>query len=1350
MAAKKTGSTKSTSKVSQQETKKTVKKSSIKNSDDILIDNNIKKNRAIKIKLANLTSTNPKDVCIKSKLSKYSIDISKFVDFNDLYSFYIDPNEQLTFKNLTLNAKDIHDYLLNTKTIEDFLNCLDDNDIAISEAKKNELYKDFDGIKNKIIQNISNSSFDQKRKFDIIIKQNKNILDNTGVYSLFIATNFVVGCTTHGILLNAPLILYPVELSYNGGTFIVEHIKSNFVVNEKLFTLLKKEYSLNWVINDVAKITDVKKLIALITKDTGVKVEFKSTNKHEFVEFSNNDILKMTTFHVYDSALLGIYEPSGGALKENLEKLVEMNVDPFVGENEYSETRFINEETKGQSLIEIGRPLNIYQKYAIRSSLAQNTLIYGPPGTGKSEVIANIIVNAMFNLKSVLIVSEKKAALNVLHERLQEIAKFALFIYDLDDKQSFYSKIAELGDKIINFRYNEKGVVVAKNINLKNKIESFEEWIKVQESHKELRSYIHELLVLNKSVDSLGTTFSQYVDSNVDIDKKLLKYTKDTNMIEKIEELMYKYSFINPDNFFSKFNDYRDFMLTHSIRDKNISVKTLKKEKFNLISLQINHNILEYIIENEKIINSDLKKLNLLFEKYNLNNDNEFKSLLNSNFDLLIKQYLSVQNFKKSYPQLANDTDFVEFMIEQYDKLLDFVSTYEKADQDKKVILYNNFLNSKKISKFSLFKSKSELTPNDIYNKIQAMKSFAEIPHARYKYILDFIKSKIDYIYKNNVIIYSNQWLLKPYIKDLGIKHLVFFDEEDVDVLTPVSSLNGEMFNKFKIIINYEREIIVKFHNLMMVDVNKLITKDRNLISLATKEASKHLEELYIEYLKSVISKLTDDEWKKMQEVFSIAKRNSRNNSSIKDFVQHYYKELSVIFPIWISLPELVAQTLPLEKGMFDYGIFDEASQMFVERSYPLVYRCKNNIVAGDDKQLKPTSFFSSRVNENSSQYDLADNDQVDSLLDRAKVSLWSSYNLRNHYRSEHRDLIQFSNDFVYDHKLHFATKNGINGSGIDVVNVKNAVSVDSVNDVEAHKVIDLLNENIDKYNKIIVITFGVKQSQYIETLIFKLVNSTSPIYRKLSNNELIITNLENVQGNEGDLVILSTTFAPGLDGLFRNSYGPLMMDGGINRLNVAITRAKQKMIIVKSICASDMSVNRNNINAVVLRSFFEYCDRINDKENINDSTSTNKSSSSMFKNEIGRWLLSILYDKQNELELVNNYDIGSRVMDFAIIDKKTNKVELALLIHKWKKDMSLQEYLESVDNFYFFVDRGYKSIRIEEYNWIYNSKEIKTMINNAIKTIMKEKQDLLDQELQAQKTILDKKEEKPTKSKTK
>ena len=111
MAAKKTGSTKSTSKVSQQETKKTVKKSSIKNSDDILIDNNIKKNRAIKIKLANLTSTNPKDVCIKSKLSKYSIDISKFVDFNDLYSFYIDPNEQLTFKNLTLNAKDIHDYL---------------------------------------------------------------------------------------------------------------------------------------------------------------------------------------------------------------------------------------------------------------------------------------------------------------------------------------------------------------------------------------------------------------------------------------------------------------------------------------------------------------------------------------------------------------------------------------------------------------------------------------------------------------------------------------------------------------------------------------------------------------------------------------------------------------------------------------------------------------------------------------------------------------------------------------------------------------------------------------------------------------------------------------------------------------------------------------------------------------------------------------------------------------------------------------------------------------------------------------------------------------------------------------
>ena len=469
---------------------------------DILTRKQTKKdNRAIKIKLANLTTTNPKDMCIKAKLTKDTIDLSRFVDYNTVQNFIQNPSATIEFKNLSMNSSDIDYYLNSAKNPGEFLICLQNYDIPISESKKNDLYKDFESAKVKIIQSISNKTFDQKRKFDAIIRKNKNIVDNTGVYSLYLATNFLVGCTKTGVLLNSPIILFQVEMNFASGKYVLKHSKNKFVVNEKLLTLLKKEFNLNWIVSDLAKIDDYSKLLKIIKKDIDIPIKSKSTENHEFKEFGNSELSKFTELEIYDSSLLGIYEPSGGALKENLERLVDLNVDPFVSQNEYSDTKFINQEINGEPLIEIGRPLNIYQKYAIRSALYQNTLIYGPPGTGKSEVIANIIANAIVNLKTVLVVSEKKAALNVLHDRLQHISKLALFIYDLDDKSGFYGKIAALGDKVLNMRFDDYGNVDTRDFDLRDKIQSSTKWQKVQNAHLKVREYINEIIKLNQDFD---------------------------------------------------------------------------------------------------------------------------------------------------------------------------------------------------------------------------------------------------------------------------------------------------------------------------------------------------------------------------------------------------------------------------------------------------------------------------------------------------------------------------------------------------------------------------------------------------------------------------------------------------------------------------------------------------------------------------------------------------------------------------------------------------------------------------------------------------------------------------------
>ncbi|MDE5651560.1 MAG: DNA2/NAM7 family helicase, partial [Ureaplasma sp.] len=436
------------------------------------------------------------------------------------------------------------------------------------------------------------------------------------------------------------------------------------------------------------------------------------------------------------------------------------------------------------------------------------------------------------------------------------------------------------------------------------------------------------------------------------------------------------------------------------------------------------------------------------------------------------------------------------------------------------------------------------------------------------------------------------------------------------------------------------------------------------------------------------LSSLDDKTKQRIREIFSIARRDAKNNVPIKEFITNYYNELKIIFPIWISIPELISQSLPLEKNIFDYGIFDEASQIFMERAYPIVYRCTVKIVAGDDKQLKPTSFFANRAENESQNYEYADNDQVDSLLDRAKVSLWPTYHLRNHYRSNHRDLIQFSNDYIYNNNLEFVNKNGITKHAIEVVNV-DSIYDDGVNKEEATTVYELLMQNVEKYNKIIVVTFGIKQSAYIEQLIVKNMSLSQQIFDKYSNGDLIVCSLENVQGNEGDLIILSMTYGKDALGAFRANFGPVFMDGGINRLNVAITRAKEKMIIVKSFLASEMSININNPNAKLFYQFINYCDYL-ETESTNKNVLTTFVEHKIINEQISN-IVNKFVNKNDKYKLVSNYDIGSRIIDFAIIDTRTNETKLAIIVNKFKNNTNIQNMFEIIDQYYFIMDRGYK-----------------------------------------------------------
>ncbi|MDE5545169.1 MAG: hypothetical protein K2I76_01005, partial [Malacoplasma sp.] len=420
---------------------------------------------------------------------------------------------------------------------------------------------------------------------------------------------------------------------------------------------------------------------------------------------------------------------------------------------------------------------------------------------------------------------------------------------------------------------------------------------------------------------------------------------------------------------------------------------------------------------------------------------------------------------------------------------------------------------------------------------------------------------------------------------------------------------------------------------------------------------------------------------------------NLKRRPKIYDYLSTYELVLKLVFPIWVARPETVSLYIPLEKNYFEYGIYDEASQMFLERAYPLLYRSRINMVAGDDKQLKPTDFFTSRDDEEESEID--DLDQQESLLDRAKSSSWNELMLQNHYRSQSKELIEFSSNYIYDKKLNYASKNGKqNFKALKVINV-NGNFINSKNIEEAKYVIKILKENVNNYKSILVITFNSVQSSYISSLLINSKETDPEITNKYLSQEIEVVNLENVQGNEADLVIMSIGYGrKNDDQKIRATFGALIQDGGKNRLNVAITRSKLKMIVLKSLSASDIKSSANQ-NLMIFKEFLAYLDNIEmnrkkEEESIKrfDTTVLDELNKTIFND-----VYKIVYP--HNLSLIPNYNVGNKTIDIAIVNPSTNTVVLGLLIEKWNLKISEFDKLKILDDQKFLEARGYKILRI-------------------------------------------------------
>ena len=320
-----------------------------------------------------------------------------------------------------------------------------------------------------------------------------------------------------------------------------------------------------------------------------------------------------------------------------------------------------------------------------------------------------------------------------------------------------------------------------------------------------------------------------------------------------------------------------------------------------------------------------------------------------------------------------------------------------------------------------------------------------------------------------------------------------------------------------------------------------------------------------------------------------------------------YGNFIFTLFPCWLLSPDNVSSLLPLEKNLFDIVIFDEASQVFIESTIPTIYRGKNIVVAGDAKQLRPSATFMKRYlgadPETLDDFSVQAALEVESLLDLA-VSRYNSANLTYHYRSRHQELIDFSNCAFYSGGLQVAPNiyTGRYAKPMERYKV-DGKWINRKNDVEAKKIVEILKDIFAtrKNNESIgIITFNSDQQSCIADAIDKEAASNKQfrnlIAQEKTRNDggedtgLFIKNLENVQGDERDIIIFCIGYAPNETGRVYSNFGSLSSEGGENRLNVAITRAKTKIIVVTSIEPEDLKVDASkNQGPKLLRDYLAY-----------------------------------------------------------------------------------------------------------------------------------------------------------------
>ncbi len=767
-------------------------------------------------------------------------------------------------------------------------------------------------------------------------------------------------------------------------------------------------------------------------------------------------------------------------------------------------------------------------------------LLYGPPGTGKSQTITNMIANAMYHGKRVLFVAQKKAALEVVYNRLKKIGigPFCLELHSNKvDKKHFLRQMDDTINTSCNFQ-NEEFKQLSKDL---------------FNRRMDLCNYVEAL----HDRSDIGYSLYECIDRYLNIDGPILALPETLisgKNREDIEEIYNRLLCLD-----SGEEILGTPLEMFPLHDMKLKEETKEKSSFGVNVPSMYGDTIESLLQSMPKV---VENVALQIER----NKNM------SYFHRSVRQYLEMDYKWKKFTQKVDVDDAV----------------YDDIMHVKEII---NRWNSN-IEKLPIWK--------------QYCGRFDELRSLGLNQIVDMFISGL-----------SPQSVADVFMKSYYHQAALYIAKRNPSL----SKFNGRIFQK------------------TLDDYKALTSEFQSLIR----------KELFIRLAEKVQHDIHEPELSSELTLLRRRIGNGGRGNTVRTIIQQMPNIMKRLFPCMLMSPVSVAQFIDLESEPFDVVIFDEASQLPTSEAVGALARGKSAVIVGDPNQMPPTSFFSVKLtSDEESDFD----DQESILDDCIALSIPSRY-LGWHYRSKHESLISFSNHSFYGGNLVTFP------SADDIVSHVSCKYVDgiyenSTNKIEAQAIVEEVLERLRNKDKrsIGIVAFSKSQSDAIESLLFKELAKHPELAEvdRAKDEQIFVKNLENVQGDERDVIFFSVGYGPDRTGKISNNFGPLKMSGGERRLNVAASRARYEMKLFSSLRPEQIDDRKTDAKGVAeLRKFILFAEKGSASSLIDGNKDRNASTKNNMIGHIVKELQKVGY------EVKTSIGSSSFKVDIAIVDPKSN-----------------------------------------------------------------------------------------------